>query len=64
MIRMRPKTKKVLGASVGVLLLYWLLIKSKRYTHKVEYMIKSADPKTAWEFWADFSNWVKLNPTV
>ncbi|CAL8122590.1 unnamed protein product [Orchesella dallaii] len=63
-LRLRPGSKKVAYYSIGLCIFYWLFLRTKRYTQTIEFSVEGADPKTVWEFWADFSNWQKLNPNV
>ncbi len=63
-VRLRPGSKKVIISSVGLFLFYVIFLRTKRYTEVVEFVVEGADPKTVWEYWADFSNWQKLNPNV
>lgn len=63
-VRLRPGSKKVICWTAGLFMVYWIFLKTKKYTEVVEFAVEGADPKTVWEFWADFSNWQRLNPNV
>jgi len=62
--RVKPGTKKALTYLVGLALFYWIFLKKRVITEKFEFTLNSVDPKTVWEYWADFSNYQKINPTV
>ncbi|CAG7729375.1 unnamed protein product [Allacma fusca] len=62
-LRLRT-SKKSVYVTLSVLLVYWFLLKKRRYTETFQVTIDSVEPKTAWEYIADFSNQMKLNPTM
>jgi len=61
---MKWKTKTLAYTGLGLFGFYLLFI--YKWTHHVlhEAIVKNSEPKHVWEFVADFSNMMKLNPTI
>lgn len=57
------RRRKVL-CGIFIAFLLYLLIRLKDYTVKFDSVVKKAKPVEVWEFVADFSNMLKLNPTM
>ena len=63
-VRFKPGTKKAAYYFTAIVIIYWLCIRKRIITEKFETTLNAVDPKTVWEFWADFSNYQKINPTM
>lgn len=60
----RWKTRTLAYCVTYVLGFYFLCV--YKWTHHLDHeaIVKNSQPKHVWEFVADFSNMVKLNPTM
>lgn len=63
-MRLRPGLRRIGYYSIAVLALYFLFIRERRDVEKFKFVIKDVEPQTVWEYWADFSNYKNINPTV
>lgn len=60
---MKWKVKRLVSVIlVGILLYFWL--RPREFTYKEEIRIVNTQPSEVWEYVADFSNMINLNPTM
>lgn len=55
---------KRLGVAAAGLLVLYALFSASRQTHDAEVLVRNTPPKVVWDFVADFSNMLQLNPTM
>lgn len=60
---LRWKVRKLAVVLLAVILVYFLL-KCRQYTINGAIKIKNSPPNEVWEYVADFSNMMELNPTM
>ena len=58
------KIKKLVWVSFVAIVLYLIFISKMKNNMRFQAVIKNSKPENVWEFVADFSNMVKLNPTM
>ncbi|XP_060520276.1 uncharacterized protein LOC132698302 [Cylas formicarius] len=63
MNRKQWKTRRNCAVFVGICVIY-LLVRVKKYEHKMLIFLPNVNSNEPWEFVADFSNMKYLNPTV
>ena len=63
-LRVKVSVKKAIYILLSSIIIYYLLLKKRRYTETFHTALDSIDPKTAWEYLADFSNQARFNPTM
>lgn len=60
---LRWKVKKLVAIIIVVLLLY-LWMRPRKFTYKAEVRLPNTKPSDVWEYVADFSHMINLNPTM
>lgn len=60
---MRWKLRKLVAVTVAILLLYFW-IRPRQFTFNADIKVPNVQPNEVWEYVADFSNMIKLNPTM
>lgn len=63
MPKLQWKSRRVIGV-VFSLLLFYFVIRVKRYEYGASVMVPKVTPIVVWEFVADFNNMKYLNPTM
>lgn len=58
------KFRTLMYVTLGLFAIYIFVIYKKNHTVVFEFDVKNVEPEVIWEFVADFSNMLKLNPTM
>lgn len=61
---MKWKTRTLGYSGLGLFVFYLFFVYKWSHQFTYEATVKNANPKHVWEFVADFSNMMKLNPTL
>lgn len=60
---MRWKVRKLATVLFGLILLF-VFLRPRQFTFNADIKIPQTQPSEVWEYVADFSNMIKLNPTM